>query len=83
MAHPSLFQGLNETSDQELSFPDFLKLFGSLPVSPRHMYKLFSQKAVVLLYPGGAREALHRKVIFLFGFFQFEYFLILNNFKFR
>lgn len=60
MAHPLLF-GLPETSRQELSRFDILPLFGALPVSPLNMYRLLSTKSFVLLYPGGAREALHRK----------------------
>ncbi|KAK1292534.1 Acyltransferase-like protein [Acorus calamus] len=61
LAHPLLFSKKDETSQQELSQLDFMRVFGSLPVSPINMYKLFSKKSFVLLYPGGAREALHRK----------------------
>lgn len=39
-----------------------LRVFGMLPVTPINFFKLFSTKSYVLLYPGGAREALHRKV---------------------
>ncbi|XP_023759101.2 phytyl ester synthase 1, chloroplastic [Lactuca sativa] len=38
-----------------------LRVFGMLPVTPINFFKLFSTKSYVLLYPGGAREALHRK----------------------
>ncbi|KAJ6796258.1 acyltransferase-like protein, chloroplastic [Iris pallida] len=60
MAHPFLFSQ-TETSRQEMSRFDLLRIFGALPVSPTNMYRLLSRKSFVLLYPGGAREALHRK----------------------
>ncbi|OMO99361.1 Diacylglycerol acyltransferase [Corchorus olitorius] len=34
---------------------------GAVPVSPGNLYKLMSSKSYVLLYPGGVREAFHRK----------------------
>ncbi|XP_072954045.1 phytyl ester synthase 1, chloroplastic isoform X1 [Typha angustifolia] len=61
MAHPILFSRKYETSRQEISRYDTMTLFGALPVTPINMYRLFSRKSFVLLYPGGAREALHRK----------------------
>lgn len=61
MAHPILFRRV-ETSWQEVSQSDALSVFGAIPVFPRNMYRLFSRNSHVLLYPGGAREALHRKV---------------------
>lgn len=62
MAHPFLFSSINETSLQELSRFDEMNVFGALPVSPKNLYRLLAKKSYVLLYPGGAREALHRKV---------------------
>ena len=62
MAHPLLFSGKLDNGLAEVSRNDLMKVFGALPVSPLSMYKLFSEKSFVLLYPGGAREALHRKV---------------------
>ncbi|XP_073009426.1 phytyl ester synthase 1, chloroplastic isoform X2 [Typha latifolia] len=61
LAHPILFSRKYETSRQEISRSDTMTLFGALPVTPINMYRLFSRKSFVLLYPGGAREALHRK----------------------
>ena len=45
-----------------------LKVFGMLPVTAINLFKLFSSNSYVLLYPGGAREALHRKVTFSTSF---------------
>ncbi|XP_010245387.2 PREDICTED: acyltransferase-like protein At1g54570, chloroplastic [Nelumbo nucifera] len=61
MAHPILFTKTVETSLQEFSHFDHLRIFGASPVSPSNLYKLLSTKSYVLLYPGGVREALHRK----------------------
>ena len=33
--------------------------FGAVPVSPRNIFKLLQQGEMVLLFPGGVREALH------------------------
>lgn len=62
MAHPVIFSGKSNTSRQELSQFDIMNVFGALPVNSINMYKLLSRGSFVLLYPGGAREALHRKV---------------------
>lgn len=35
---------------------------GAVPVTPRNMYRLVKAGEAVLLYPGGAKEALHQKV---------------------
>ncbi|XP_044970400.1 acyltransferase-like protein At1g54570, chloroplastic [Hordeum vulgare subsp. vulgare] len=61
MAHPILFGSNYETSRQELSRFDTVSMYGGLPVTPINMYRLFERNQYVLLYPGGAREALHRK----------------------
>ncbi|XP_075522830.1 phytyl ester synthase 1, chloroplastic-like isoform X1 [Primulina tabacum] len=61
IAHPALFSHLVEGENKELTFIDNLRVYGALPVSPSSLFKLFSTKSHVLLYPGGAREALHRK----------------------
>ncbi|KAG1326282.1 Acyltransferase-like protein, chloroplastic [Cocos nucifera] len=61
MAHPLFFSKKFETSRQEFYQFDILNIFGALPVTPINMYKLFSRGSFVLLYPGGVREALHRK----------------------
>ncbi|CAN6714902.1 unnamed protein product [Malus baccata var. baccata] len=57
LAHPELFWGKNGTSAQF----DVLKLFGAVPVAAKNLFKLLKTKSHVLLYPGGAREALHKK----------------------
>lgn len=41
---------------------DANRVMGSVPVSGANFYKLLSSKSHVLLYPGGLRETLHRKV---------------------
>jgi hypothetical protein len=62
MAHPILFGGKHESSRQELSRFDTISMYGGLPVTAINMYRLFERNQFVLLYPGGVREALHRKV---------------------
>uniref|UniRef100_A0ACD5UPC0 Uncharacterized protein n=1 Tax=Avena sativa TaxID=4498 RepID=A0ACD5UPC0_AVESA len=61
LGHPVLFGANNETSRQELSRFDTVSMYGGLPVTPINMYRLFERNQYVLLYPGGVREALHRK----------------------
>ncbi|PNX91892.1 acyltransferase-like protein chloroplastic-like [Trifolium pratense] len=61
IAHPDLFTGKIETSSSEFSMVDWVKVFGGVPVSASNLFKLLSTKSHVLLYPGGAREALHYK----------------------
>ncbi|VAI43232.1 unnamed protein product [Triticum turgidum subsp. durum] len=60
-AHHVFFAGNYETLRQELSLFDFVSIYGAVPVGPINMYKLFERNEFVLLYPGGVREALHRK----------------------
>lgn len=43
---------------------DANRITGSIPVSGPILYKVLSSKSHVLLYPGGFREAMHRKVRF-------------------
>ncbi|XP_060218058.1 phytyl ester synthase 1, chloroplastic-like [Lycium barbarum] len=61
IAHPTLFTQLTESQTNESSFTDVLRLYGATPVSASNFFKLLATKSHVLLYPGGAREALHRK----------------------
>lgn len=61
VAHPQLFSRKFENLSSEISYYDLVKVFGGLPVSASNFFKLFKQKSHVLLFPGGAREALHRK----------------------
>ncbi|XP_047054714.1 phytyl ester synthase 1, chloroplastic-like isoform X3 [Lolium rigidum] len=60
-AHPVFFAGNYEMLRQELSLFDSFSMYGAAPVSPTNMYKLFERNEFVLMYPGGVREALHRK----------------------
>lgn len=62
MAHPVLFTSKTESSREDMSQYDNIRLYGGIPVNPINMYRLFQRDSFVLLYPGGAREALHRKV---------------------
>lgn len=41
---------------------DYMAKLGAVPVSARNMLRLFKAGEAVLLYPGGAKEALHQKV---------------------
>lgn len=61
IAHPELFTGKTESVSSEFSLIDWVKVFGGVPVSATNLFKLLSTKSHVLLYPGGAREALHFK----------------------
>lgn len=61
IAHPTLFSHLLEGESKEFSVCDFVRLYGASGVSPSNLFKLLGMKSHVLLYPGGAREALHRK----------------------
>ncbi|RWR94688.1 Diacylglycerol acyltransferase [Cinnamomum micranthum f. kanehirae] len=63
IAHPIIFSKKLETSlpVEEMFRMDTMRVFGALPVSAGNFYRLFSSKSFVLLYPGGVREALHRK----------------------
>ncbi|OVA15060.1 Diacylglycerol acyltransferase [Macleaya cordata] len=61
IGHPILFSPKNETSSQEFSVFDVVRLFGAVPTSASYLYRLLSTNSIVLLYPGGPREAVHRK----------------------
>ncbi|KAL5581432.1 hypothetical protein UlMin_013874 [Ulmus minor] len=61
IAHPMMFKIFKKGRLSELSLYDTFKLMGAVPVSGKNFYKLFSSNSHVLLYPGGMREALHRK----------------------
>lgn len=62
MAHPAIFSGNFSTLFTDFSFVDWARVMGGLPVTANYMYKALSANSHVLLYPGGAREALHYKV---------------------
>ncbi|XP_047333848.1 phytyl ester synthase 2, chloroplastic-like isoform X2 [Impatiens glandulifera] len=61
IAHPMMFRKLKEGKLPDISTFDTLRLMGAVPVSANNMYRLLANKSHVLLYPGGMREALHRK----------------------
>ncbi|KAF5186443.1 Acyltransferase-like protein [Thalictrum thalictroides] len=61
MAHPIFFTLDSAFAMDESTIIDKVREFGSVPVTPNNLYRLLSSKSFTLLYPGGAREALHRK----------------------
>ena len=62
LAHPCMFKKLKEGNMLDLSAFDVLRILGAVPVSATNLYRLLSLNSHVLLYPGGAREMLHRRV---------------------
>jgi hypothetical protein len=64
IAHPIRFVRDKQGPFPDLSKYDSYRLMGAVPVSATNFYKLMSSKSHALLYPGGAREAFHRKVTF-------------------
>ncbi|KAL3652756.1 hypothetical protein CASFOL_002437 [Castilleja foliolosa] len=61
MAHPEIFTKNVEKPLQDISGFDYFKVFGATPATSTNFFKLLKNKSHVLLYPGGVREALHRK----------------------
>ncbi|XP_047971452.1 phytyl ester synthase 1, chloroplastic-like [Salvia hispanica] len=61
LAHPMIFGKDMEAACQEASAFDYFKVFGAIPVSAANLCRSLIEKRHVLLYPGGVREALHRK----------------------
>lgn len=61
VAHPMAFTKLREGKMPAIVAFDTFRILGAVPVSAANFYKLLSSKSHVLLYPGGVREALHRK----------------------
>eukprot|EP00253_Pinus_taeda_P015395 PITA_15395 len=62
IVHPVAMSDLVENELQEPHVFDRFRLHGAVPVSGMNLLKLLSSKSFILLYPGGVREALHRKV---------------------
>ncbi|CAH8266848.1 unnamed protein product [Arabidopsis lyrata] len=60
LTHPMVFMYIQDSLVDPKMF-DKYKLMGGVPVSNMNFYKLMREKSHVLLYPGGVREALHRK----------------------
>ncbi|KAK2415221.1 Esterase/lipase/thioesterase family protein [Trifolium repens] len=61
MAHPVLFRRQKSGRLPEISSFDSLRYMGAVPVAASNLFKLLSSKSHVLLFPGGVREAFHRK----------------------
>ncbi|XAR54707.1 Diacylglycerol O-acyltransferase [Bertholletia excelsa] len=61
LAHPEVLNQPFISASNEFSVLDYFSIFGALPVTARNFFKLLSTDSYVLLYPGGMREALHRK----------------------
>ncbi|XP_059294357.1 phytyl ester synthase 2, chloroplastic-like isoform X3 [Lycium ferocissimum] len=61
IAHPLMFKRARVGNMPALSMYDDYRFMGAVPVSAPNFYKLLSSKSHMLLYPGGMREALHRK----------------------
>ncbi|RDX75884.1 Acyltransferase-like protein, chloroplastic, partial [Mucuna pruriens] len=61
IAHPMMFMRSKNEKMPDISSYDKFRIMGAVPVAPTNLFKLFSSKSHVLLYPGGMREALHRK----------------------
>ncbi|KAF0914405.1 hypothetical protein E2562_028495 [Oryza meyeriana var. granulata] len=61
LAHPFMFDKKKEELMPDPSYYDMHRIMGAVPVTAANFYKLLAEKHFVLLYPGGAREALHRK----------------------
>jgi pimeloyl-ACP methyl ester carboxylesterase len=57
LAHPLVF---NDRGGQQVPIMGpTLKKFGAVEVSPAAIFELFKSNSTVMLFPGGAREALH------------------------
>ncbi|KAF8107516.1 hypothetical protein N665_0120s0040, partial [Sinapis alba] len=68
LTHPIIF--MNKLIVHDILDPqifDKYKIMGGVPVSHANIYKLLRLKSHVLLYPGGVREALHRKALHVEG----------------
>ncbi|EOY02897.1 Esterase/lipase/thioesterase family protein, putative [Theobroma cacao] len=61
LAHPAMFNKVKDSRFPDPSMFDVIRIMGAVPVSATNFYRLLSSKSHVLLYPGGLREALHRK----------------------
>ncbi|GJD06513.1 Acyltransferase-like protein At1g54570, chloroplastic [Galdieria sulphuraria] len=70
LAHPIFWNWQSRDRSSRLSrslwddssrFLEVMERFGSVPATPRNLYRLLEKKQSVLLFPGGAREAFKRK----------------------
>lgn len=62
LVHPMMFTRMRDGLLPDVSGYDTLRMMGSVPISATHLHNLLSAKSHILLFPGGIREALHRKV---------------------
>ncbi|XP_074309167.1 phytyl ester synthase 2, chloroplastic-like isoform X2 [Silene latifolia] len=60
LAHPIIFVRMLE-EQLDISMFDSFRAMGAVPVSASNFYKLLAAGSHVLLYPGGMREACHKK----------------------
>ncbi|XP_024951390.1 phytyl ester synthase 2, chloroplastic-like isoform X2 [Citrus sinensis] len=63
LTHPILFVDSKDGGLPDLGPYDKFRIMGAVPVSAVNFYKLMSSKSHALLYPGGMREAMHRKIV--------------------
>ncbi|XP_010436056.1 PREDICTED: acyltransferase-like protein At3g26840, chloroplastic isoform X1 [Camelina sativa] len=61
LAHPLMFTKNKGSKLPDMQLYDLFRIIGAVPVSGMNFYKLLRSNAHVALYPGGVREALHRK----------------------
>ncbi|XP_057437570.1 phytyl ester synthase 2, chloroplastic-like isoform X2 [Lotus japonicus] len=61
IAHPMMFERRKNGRLPDPSSFDSFRIMGAVPVAGTNLFKLLSSKSHVLLFPGGMREALHRK----------------------
>ncbi|XP_023634180.1 acyltransferase-like protein At3g26840, chloroplastic isoform X2 [Capsella rubella] len=61
LAHPLMFTKTTGSKLPDVQLYDLFRIVGAVPVSGMNFYKLLRSNAHVALYPGGVREALHRK----------------------
>ncbi|KAI4350464.1 hypothetical protein L6164_004917 [Bauhinia variegata] len=61
IAHPIIFASSKDGGLPDPASYDSFRIMGAVPVAPTNLFRLLSSKSHVLLYPGGMREALHRK----------------------
>ncbi|MED6158322.1 hypothetical protein PIB30_031740 [Stylosanthes scabra] len=62
IAHPLMFRRNDAGLLPDISSFDNFRIMGAVPVAATNLFKLLSSKSHILLFPGGMREALHRKV---------------------
>ncbi|EOA16410.1 hypothetical protein CARUB_v10004564mg [Capsella rubella] len=73
LAHPVMFTRKTGSKLPDMQMFDSVRMIGAVPVSNINLYKLLRSKAHVVLYPGGVREALHRKVMIVYLMFGLHF----------